>query len=171
MVVSSFASSFYYHKPRQVFRIQYHDVGKALERLTVNANYIILCNDFYIDRFFNVYKSDMFRAEGGKRYFNDAEMVEINAPATSPFIIVIKKSLLPYIEIGEDAESGFPPISDSPFLYSNLSIIDVNTYKRTQIKFMIKSNMPTNIEYIKLTMPYKSGDMDLYKIKPLAYLE
>lgn len=168
IVVSSFVSSFYYHKPRQVLKVQYHDVGKALERLCVNANYMILCNDFFIDRFFDIYKSDMFRAEGGKRYFNDAEMIEMNAPATYPFIIVIKKSLLPYIEIGEDAESGFPSISESPFLYSNLPTIDVNTYKHTQIKFMIKNNMPTNIEYIKLTMPYKSGDMDLYKIKPLA---
>lgn len=129
---------------------------------------MILCNDFYIDRFFDIYKSDMFRAEGGKRYFNDAEMIEMNAPATCPFIIVIKKSLLPYIEIGEYAESGLPSISESPFLYSNLPTIDVNTYKHTQIKFMIKNNIPTNIEYIKLTMPYKSGDMDLYKIKPLA---
>lgn len=142
MVVSSFVCSFYYHKPRQVFKIQYHDVGKALERLCVNANYLILCNDFFIDKFFDIYKSDMFRAEGGKRYFNDAEMVEMNAPATSPFIIVIKKSLLPYIEIGEDAESGFPSISESPFLYSNLPIIDVKTYKHTQIKFMIKNNIP-----------------------------
>lgn len=168
MVVRSFASSFDYHKPKQVFRIQYHDVGKALERLCVNANYMILCNDFYIDRFFDIYKSDMFRAEGGKRYFNDAEMIEMNAPATCPFIIVIKKSLLPYIEIGGYAESGLPSISESPFLYSNLPTIDVNTYKHTQIKFMIKENMPTNIEYIKLTMPYKSGVMDLFKIKPLA---
>lgn len=167
-VERSSASSFDYHKPKQVFRIQYHDVGKALERLCVNANYMILCNDFYIDRFFDIYKSDMFRAEGGKRYFNDAEMIEMNAPATCPFIIVIKKSLLPYIEIGEYAESGLSSISESPFLYSNLPTIDVNTYKHTQIKFMIKINIPTNIEYIKLTMPYKSGDMDLYKIKPLA---
>lgn len=168
MVVRSFASSFDYHKPRQVFRIQYHDAGKALERLCVNATYMILCNNFNIDSFFNLYKSDMFREEGGKSYFNDAEMVEMNAPAISPFIIVIKKSLLPYIEIGEYAESGFPSISASPFLYSNLPTIDVKTYKLTQIKFMIKNNIPTNIEYIKLTMPYKSGDMDLYKIKPLV---
>lgn len=171
MVTRSFANSFDYYKPKHLFRIQYHDVGKALERLKVNGNYIILCNDFYIDRFFDVYKSDLFRRDDDKKYFNDAEMIEVNAPATTPFIIVIKKSFLPYIEIGEYAEAGLPVISDSPFLYSNLSTIDVNSYKHTQIKFMIKNNIPTNMEYVKLTMPYNLGDMDLYRIKPIAYLE
>lgn len=170
MVIRSFANLFDYYKPKHLFRIQYHDVGKALARLEPNADHVILCNDFYIDRFFDVYKSEMFRKDEDNRYFNDAEMIEMNAPATAPFIIVIKKSFLPYIEIGEDAEAGLPVISDSPFLYSNLKTIDVNTYKHTQIKFMIKNNMPTDIEYVKLTMPYKLGDMDLYRIKPMAYL-
>lgn len=171
MVIRSFANSFDYHKPKHMFRIQYHDVGKALVRLEPNADHVILCNDFYIDRFFDVYKSDMFRRDEDKRYFNDAEMIEMNAPATVPFIIIIKKSFLPYIEIGKYAEAGLPVISRSPYLYSNLPTIDVNTYKHTQIKFMIKNNMPTNIEYVKLTMPYKLGDMDLYRIKPMTYLE
>lgn len=170
LVYRSYAYALDYNHPKHLFKVQYTDVGKALERLEVNSEYLILCNDFYIDRFFAIYKNDKYREDGVNRYFNDAKMMEICAPATTPFIIIIKKQLLPYVEIGRDEYANMPALSNQPYLYSNIHNINANNYKHAIIRLRTYTYTPTDFNFVKLIMPYEIGIMDLNKIRSLSYL-
>lgn len=170
IVDRSCASAFNCQHPMHIFNIQYSDVGKALERLDLNSQYAVLCNDFNADRFFEIFASKSYKKVGQKRYFNGAEMLEVNVPATAPFIAVIKKEQLPYVEIGEDANAGMSVLSKTPYLYSNLHEINANNYKEAQLRFKTITYIPDNFKFIKFCMPYRLGEFDLHKVRPVIYL-
>lgn len=170
IVNRSYANAFYYNHPKHNFNIQYNDVGRALEKLKLNSGYMVLCNDFNIDRFFAIYKSVKFREDGKKRFFDNAEMMEIYAPTSSSFIVIIKKESLPYVEIDEDTDAGVPELSRNPFLYSNLQTIDASNYKDAQLRFKTITYIPADFSFVKFNMPYRLGELDLNKVKPIHYL-
>lgn len=168
LIARCYASALSDKQPRIRYEVQYNDVGKALEKLRVNSEHILLCNDFYIDRFFLINKHELFKEEKGNKYFNGAQMIEISAPATTPFIAILRKNVLPFMEIVEEKNSKITHLSDSPYLYSNIRELTATDYQNCFIHFVTRANIPNDYEYVQMIMPYRDGALDLDDIKPIS---
>lgn len=156
--------------PKMRYAVQYNDIGEALRRLKLSKEFIVLCNDFYIARYFSIIHCSEYKEVDGKHYFDDAEMIEYNTIATHPFLIILRKRDLPYLTFDKEEMDGLELINENKPLYSNLGKIGVSSLENVMFSVNVSVHFPEDIQYIRLELPYDIGQMDLKKIQHIESL-
>lgn len=156
--------------PKYKYDVQYNDVGEALRRLKLSKEFIVLCNDFYIARYFSIIHCIEYKEVDGKHFFDNAEMIEYNTIATHPFLIILRKRDLPYLTFDKEEMDDLELINENKPLYSNLDKIGVSSLENVMFSVNVSVHFPADIQYILLKLPYDIGQMDLKKIQHIESL-
>lgn len=156
--------------PQYKYDVQYNDVGEALRRLKLSKEFIVLCNDFYIARYFSIIHCSEYKEVDGKHFFDKAEMIEYNTIATQPFLIILRKRDLPYLTFDKEEMDDLELINENKPLYSNLGKIGVSSLENVMFSVNVSVHFPADIQYIRLELPYDIGQMDLKKIQHIESL-
>lgn len=156
--------------PKVRYNVQYNDVGKALRKLKLSKDFVVLCNDFYIEKYFMIIPCPEFKKIGDKSFFDDAEMIEYNTIATHPFIIILRKRDIPYITFDEGELEGLEKINSNKPLYSNLAFTDATGLDNIVFAVNASVHFPDKCGYVKIELPYSIEEMDLPKIQHIESL-
>jgi hypothetical protein len=161
--------SFNLVKPVKNFRIEYQDIGLALEKLRLSSDYVILYNSIDFDLYYSCYKQfkGYRKNHSGARFVNEALLEEQFSYTRNPFMIILKRDYLPCLTIGkgnEDRSNEKTPLKIK--IENSTSKSSENNY----IKAEVKLHYPKNLRYIRIDIPYVLSDMDIDKITSINQL-
>lgn len=158
-------------KPIHTYNIDYNNIGEALRKLRLSKDFVILCNDFYASKYFNIIKCGEYsEADDGCKYFDNAEFIEFNIPATTSFLLILRKEELPYLTTDIKDIDGYTLIDEDTPVYTNIKTIGVDSLEDAGICVNTTLHYTDNLKYIKINLPYMLGKMDLNKIQHIESL-
>ena len=157
------------------YRIEYQDIGLALEKLRLSSEYVVLYNSVNFDLYYkshNQYKGYRVNASG-LRFVNEAllkEQIDYNYDS-KPYIIILKRDYLPYLTI-ESSDKVYGTNGEARPLETNIETIpaDVKSLAQKYIMAIVDLHYPKDLRYIRIDIPFVLGEMDIDKIKPIDYL-
>lgn len=158
-------------KPVVAYDIDYNNIGEALRRLRLSKDFVILCNDFYAVRYFNIIKCNEYKeVDNCGRYFDDAEFIEYNVPAVAAFLLILRRKNLPYLTLDYKDIEGCNLIDLDIPLYSNIRSLNIDNLDEAVIKVNANLHFSDSLKYIRINMPYRLGKMDLDNIQHIESL-
>lgn len=167
------AEAFKKINPVTTYRIEYQDLGLALERLWLSSEYVVLYNSINFDLYYECYRQYKgYRVNAsGLRFINEALLIEQDDYDSKPYMLVLKRDDLPYLTIEKDGEDDNYD-DEQRFLETNIETIPANIESLSQrfIKAIVGLHYPKDLHYIRIDIPYILSDMDIDKIKPIDYL-
>lgn len=167
------AKAFKKINPVTTYRIEYQDLGLALERLRLSSEYVVLYNSINFDLYNECYKQYKgYRVNAsGLRFINEALLIEQDDYDSKPYMLVLKRDDLPYLTIEKNGDDDYTD-DDQRFLETNIETIPANIESLSQrfIKAIVGLHYPKDLRYVRIDIPYILSDMDIDKIKPIDYL-
>ena len=162
-------------EPVVTYRIEYQDIGLALEKLRLSSEYVVLYNSVNFDLYYkshNQYKGYRVNASG-LRFVNEAllkEQIDYNYDS-KPYIIILKRDYLPYLTI-ESSDKVYGTNGEARPLETNIETIpaDVKSLAQKYIRAIVDLHYPKDLRYVRIDIPFVLGEMDIDKIKPIDYL-
>lgn len=152
------------------YRIEYQNIGLALQRLRLSSGYVILYNSIDFDLYYThykQYKGYMVNTDG-KGFIDEALLKEQLCPAVNSYMIILKRDDLPYLTIDSTKEG------DNCDRYLEIDIdtncTDKESLSRRYIKTIVELHYPKELRYIRIDIPNVLGDMDINKIGSIDYL-
>lgn len=165
------AEAFKKINPVTTYRIEYQDLGLALEKLRLSSEYVVLYNFINFDLYYECYKQYKgYRTNAsGLRFINEALLIEQDDYDSKPYMLVLKRDDLPYLTI---EKNGDYYDDEERFLETNIETIPANIESLSQryIKAIVGLHYPKDLRYVRIDIPYILSDMDIDKIKPIDYL-
>ena len=167
------AEAFKKINPVTTYRIEYPDLGLALERLRLSSEYVVLYNSINIDLYYECYKQYKgYRVNAsGLRFINEALLIEQEDYDSKPYMLVLKRDDLPYLTIEKNGDDGN---SDDwqESLKTNIKEIPANIESLSQryIKAIVGLHYPKDLRFVRIDIPFVMAEMDIDKIKPIDYL-
>ena len=167
------AEAFKKINPVTTYRIEYQDLGLALERLRLSSEYVVLYNFINFDLYYECYKQYKgYRTNAsGLRFINEALLIEQDDYDSKPYMLVLKRDDLPYLTIEKNCDDDYTD-DEQRFLETNIETIPANIESLSQrfIKAIVGLHYPKDLRYVRIDIPYILSDMDIDKIKPIDYL-
>lgn len=167
------AEAFRKINPVTTYRIEYQDLGMALERLRLSSEYVVLYNSINFDLYYECYKQYKgYRTNAsGLRFINEALLIEQEDYDSKPYMLVLKRDDLPYLTIEKNGDDDYSE-GDQRYLETNIETnsTDIDSLSRRYIKAIVGLHYPKELRYIRIDIPYILSDMDIDKIKPIDYL-
>ena len=167
------AEAFKKINPVTTYRIEYQDLGLALERLRLSSEYVVLYNFINFDLYYECYKQYKgYRTNAsGLRFINEALLIEQDDYDSKPYMLVLKRDDLPYLTIEKNGDDDYSN-DEQRFLETNIETIPANIESLSQryIKAIVGLHYPKDFRYVRIDIPYILSDMDIDKIKPIDYL-
>lgn len=167
------AEAFKKINPITTYRIEYQDLGLALERLRLSSEYVVLYNFINFDLYYECYKQYKgYRTNAsGLRFINEALLIEQDDYDSKPYMLVLKRDDLPYLTIEKNGDDDYTD-DEQRFLETNIETIPANIESLSQrfIKAIVGLHYPKDLRYVRIDIPYILSDMDIDKIKPIDYL-
>lgn len=167
------AEAFKKINPVTTYRIEYQDLGLALERLRLSSEYVVLYNSINIDLYYECYKQYKgYRVnDSGLRFINEALLIEQDDYDSKPYMLVLKRDDLPYLTIEKNGDDDYSD-DDQRFLETNIETIPANIESLSQryIKAIVDLHYPKDLRYVRIDIPFVMAEMDIDKIKPIDYL-
>lgn len=159
--------------PVTTYRIEYQDLGLALERLRLSSEYVVLYNSINVDLYYKCYKQYKgYRVNAsGLRFINEALLIEQDDYDSKPYMLVLKRDDLPYLTIEKNDDDDYSN-DEQRFLETNIETIPANIESLPQryIKAIFSLHYPKDLHYVRIDIPYILSDMDIDKIKTIYYL-
>lgn len=167
------AEAFKKINPVTTYRIEYQDLGLALERLRLSSEYVVLYNSINIDLYYKCYKQYKgYRVDAsGLRFLNEALLIEQHDYESKPYMLVLKRDDLPYLTIEKNGDDDYSD-EEQRFIETNIETIPTNIESLSQryIKAIVGLHYPKELRYIRIDIPYILSDMDIDKIRPIISL-
>ena len=159
--------------PVTTYRIEYQDLGLALERLRLSSEYVVLYNFINFDLYYECYKQYKgYRVNAsGLRFINEALLIEQDDYDSKPYMLVLKRDDLPYLTIEKNGDDDYTD-DEQRFLETNIETIPANIESLSQryIKAIVGLHYPKDLRYVRIDIPFVMAEMDIDKIKPIDYL-
>lgn len=159
--------------PVTTYRIEYQDLGLALERLKLSSEYVVLYNSINIDLYYKCYKQHKgYRVNASDlRFINEALLIEQHDYDSKPYMLVLKRDDLPYLTIEKNGDDDYSD-EEQRFLETNIETIPTNIESLSQryIKAIVGLHYPIDFRYVRIDIPFVMAEMDIDKIKPIDYL-
>lgn len=159
--------------PVTTYRIEYQDLGLALERLRLSSEYVVLYNSINIDLYYKCYKQYKgYRVNAsGLRFINEALLIEQDDYDSKPYMLVLKRDNLPYLTIENNGDDNYSD-DELRFLETNIETIpaDIESLSQRYIKAIVGLHYPKDLHYVRIDIPYILSDMDIDIIKPVDHL-
>ena len=117
------AEAFKKINPVTTYRIEYQDLGLALERLRLSSEYVVLYNSINIDLYYKCYKQYKgYRVDAsGLRFLNEALLIEQHDYESKPYMLVLKRDDLPYLTIEKNGDDDYSD-EEQRFIETNIRI-------------------------------------------------
>lgn len=167
------AEAFKKINPVTTYRIEYQDLGLALERLRLSSEYVVLYNSINIDLYYECYKQykGYIANTSSLRLINEALLIEQHDKDSKPYMLVLKRDDLPYLTIEKNGGNDYSD-DDQRFLDTNIETIPTNIESLSQryIKAIVGLHYPKDLRYVRIDIPFVMAEMDIDKIKPIDYL-
>lgn len=167
------AEAFKKINPVTTYRIEYQDLGLALERLRLSSEYVVLYNSINIDLYYECYKQykGYIANTSSLRLINEALLIEQHDKDSKPYMLVLKRDDLPYLTIEKNGDNDYSD-DDQRFLDTNIETIPTNIESLSQryIKAIVGLHYPKDLRYVRIDIPFVMAEMDIDKIKPIDYL-
>lgn len=167
------AEAFKKINPVTTYRIEYQDLGLALERLRLSSEYVVLYNSINIDLYYECYKQYKgYRVNAsGLRFINEALLIEQDDYDSKPYMLVLKRDDLPYLTIEKNGDDGNSDDGQGS-LKTNIKEIPANIESLSQryIKAIVGLHYPKDLRFVRIDIPFVMAEMDIDKIKPIDYL-
>mgnify|MGYP006920288033 CR=1 FL=1 len=167
------AEAFKKINPVTTYRIEYQDLGLALERLRLSSEYVVLYNSINIDLYYKCYKQYKgYRVDAsGLRFLNEALLIEQHDYESKPYMLVLKRDDLPYLTIEKNGDDDYSD-EEQRFIETNIETNPANIESLSQryIKAIVGLHYPKELRYIRIDIPYILSDMDIDKIRPIISL-
>ena len=150
------------------YRIEYQDIGLAIEKLKLSSNYVILYNSINFDFYYECYKQykGFSRVNVSEsRSIDGAILKEQYSYESYPYIIILKRESLPYLTIGRNDED----YDEKRQVETNIEIMstDVESLSQRYIKAIVGLHYPKDLRYVRIDIPYVVSEMDIEKIRPI----
>ena len=159
--------------PVTTYRIEYQDLGLALEKLRLASEYVVLYNSINIDLYYKCYKQYKgYRVDAsGLRFLNEALLIEQHDYESKPYMLVLKRDDLPYLTIEKNGDDDYSD-EEQRFIETNIETNPANIESLSQryIKAIVGLHYPKELRYIRIDIPYILSDMDIDKIRPIISL-
>lgn len=159
--------------PVTTYRIEYQDLGLAMEKLRLASEYVVLYNSINIDLYYKCYKQYKgYRVDAsGLRFLNEALLIEQHDYESKPYMLVLKRDDLPYLTIEKNGDDDYSD-EEQRFIETNIETIPANIESLSQryIKAIVGLHYPKELRYIRIDIPYILSDMDIDKIRPIISL-
>ena len=159
--------------PVTTYRIEYQDLGLALERLRLSSEYVVLYNSINIDLYYECYKQykGYIANTSSLRLINEALLIEQHDKDSKPYMLVLKRDDLPYLTIEKNGDDDYSE-DDQRFLDTNIETNPANIESLSQryIKAIVDLHYPKDLRYVRIDIPFVMAEMDIDKIKPIDYL-
>lgn len=167
------AEAFKKADPVTTYRIEYQDLGLALEKLRLASEYVVLYNSINIDLYYKCYKQYKgYRVDAsGLRFLNEALLIEQHDYESKPYMLVLKRDDLPYLTIEKNGDDDYSD-EEQRFIETNIETNPANIESLSQryIKAIVGLHYPKELRYIRIDIPYILSDMDIDKIRPIISL-
>lgn len=167
------AEAFKKTDPVTTYRIEYQDLGLALEKLRLASEYVVLYNSINIDLYYKCYKQYKgYRVDAsGLRFLNEALLIEQHDYESKPYMLVLKRDDLPYLTIEKNGDDDYSD-EEQRFIETNIETNPANIESLSQryIKAIVGLHYPKELRYIRIDIPYILSDMDIDKIRPIISL-
>lgn len=167
------AEAFKKADPVTTYRIEYQDLGLALEKLRLASEYVVLYNSINIDLYYKCYKQYKgYRVDAsGLRFLNEALLIEQHDYESKPYMLVLKRDNLPYLTIEKNGDDDYSD-EEQRFIETNIETNPANIESLSQryIKAIVGLHYPKELRYIRIDIPYILSDMDIDKIRPIISL-
>lgn len=154
---------------RHTYSIRYQDIFKAIDKLDVNGDFVILLMGTYLDHFEAMYgKPQGYREDDGRKYYKDAEIMFVDSRQCA--IVVIRREELPYYEFVEwDAPaSGMEVIDEDQHVYSNINHLEDMSYYLSLCRvFCVEFETSREFACLKVSLNEINDEMELKGIRPL----
>lgn len=167
------AEAFKKINPVTTYRIEYQDLGLALERLRLSSEYVVLYNSINFDLYYECYKQYKgYRVNAsGLRFINEALLIEQDDYDSKPYMLVLKRDDLPYLTIEKNGDDDYSD-DELRFLETNIETIPttIESLSQRYIKAIVGLHYPKDLRYVRIDIPFVMAEMDIDKIKPIDYL-
>ena len=154
---------------RHSYSIRYQDIFKAIDKLGINGDYVILLMGTYLDQFDAMYgKPQGFREQDGRKYYNDAEIMFVDSRQSA--IVVMRRDELPYYDYVEwdDPARGMEIIDEALHVYSNINHLeDTSFYLSLCRVFRVEHETTREFACLKVSLNEVNDEMELKDIRPL----
>ena len=154
---------------RHSYSIRYQDIFKAIDKLGINGDYVILLMGTYLDQFDAMYgKPQGFREQDGRKYYNDAEIMFVDSRQSA--IVVMRRDELPYYDYvaWDNPARNMEVIKDDPYVYSNLNHLEETSFYLSLCR-VFRAEYETTREFacLKVSLNEVNDEMELKDIRPL----
>lgn len=150
------AEAFKKINPVTTYRIEYQDLGLALERLRLSSEYVVLYNSINFDLYYECYKQYKgYRVNAsGLRFINEALLIEQDDYDSKPYMLVLKRDDLPYLTIEKNGDDDYSD-DDQRFLDTNIETIPANIESLSQryIKAIVGLHYPKDLRFVRIDIP------------------
>lgn len=158
-------SFFMMQKATAFYRIAYKYVGEALQKLSMNNDYVILSLGFDSNNYFVINGKSYPEAicKEGIWNFNGAIIHEMLGYGESTLIIINKNDVPMADLVKNETDNSVDLITDSMPIYSNIERVDKNTYMNVFYRIFIDVHYPADMKFIRITIPniYSDNKYDL----------
>lgn len=153
------------------FQIQFRDMFKALKKLNVNNDYVIVNAGIYLGQYENIFGNvDGFVHANDESSYDGAKIYSIDCNLSKVFIL--KKSELPYVEyVKASPNSGLNPIENDTVLCSNIDdMLDENFHSDSFLMCLSRGVKIYSLKdgfkcvCLNVTHDASQGDLDLKKV-------
>ena len=154
---------------RHSYSIRYQGIFKAIDKLSINGDFVILLLGTYLDHFEAMYgKPQDYREQDGLKYYNDAEIMFVDSRQSA--IVVMRRDELPYYDYisWDDPARGMEVIKDNPYVYSNLNHLEETSFYLSLCRvFRVEYQTTQEFACLKVSLNEVNDEMELKDIRPL----
>lgn len=155
---------------RHTYSIRYQDIFKAIDKLAINDNYVILLLGVYMENFEVLYGKPLgLREEGTSRYYADAEILFIDSRQSA--IVVLRRDELPYYDYvaWDNPASWMEEIELDSHVYSNLEHLkETGYYLNIARVFRIEFETSHEFACLRVSLNEVNDEMELKDVRALA---
>lgn len=154
---------------RHSYSIRYQDIFKAIDKLAITGDFVILLLGTYLDHFEAMYgKPQGYRERDGLKYYNDAEIMFVDSRQSA--IVVMKRDELPYHDyVAWDAPArGMEVIKEEQHVYSNINHLKESSFYLSLCRvFRVEYQTKQEFACLKVSLNEVNDEMELKNIRPL----
>jgi len=154
---------------RHSYSIRYQDIFKAIDKLGVNEDYVILLLGVYLDNHYAMFgKPDSIREEEGCRYYGDIEILFVDSRQSA--IVVMKRSELPFWEFvpNDNPAVGMDEIENVTRVFSNIDHLEATSFYLSLARtFRAEYETKENFALLNVSLNEVNNELDLNTIRPL----
>ncbi len=154
---------------RHTYSIRYQDIFKAIDKLSINSDFVILLLGTYLDNFEAMNgKPQGYREQDGRRYYNDAEIIFVDSRQSA--IVVIRRDELPYYDFvtWDNPAKGMEVIEEEQHVYSNINCLKESSFYLTLCRaFRVEYQTTREFACFKISLNEVNNEMELKDIRQL----